>query len=288
MLIKGHRQQHWLVDYTRGALTLQFGPPPLEDQVGIDAMLQCNGGHRGAGLLDQFQQLAFKGRTVPALGIDDRGIRLLHGVHSGQLSAHLQWSASATHTAHRLRSSQERYSPDSYDKSDVIDAETSVVEVQGQSLFDRVHDYLTDKEWSFSSYADKEFFSFALRLKDGSVRVTVDTAEGGGWSRVLVYVTYPTYVPEQRRPAVLEALALINYVTVFGNLEMDLKDGEVRVRTVLEGDGFIGESMIDRAVRKGLDTADQYQASLLAIAFGNASPTDILEMACQSNGETLQ
>jgi hypothetical protein len=69
---------------------------------------------------------------------------------------------------------------------------------------------------------------------------------------------------------------------------MDLTDGEVRVRTVLEGDGFIGEPMIDRAVRKSLDMADQYQAALLAIAFGNASPKDILEMASQSDGATLQ
>ena len=174
------------------------------------------------------------------------------------------------------------------EKSDVIDVESSVVEVKGQSLFDRVSDYLTERDWSFSSYADKGYFSFGLRLKDGTVRVMVDAAEGGGWSRVLVYATYPTYVPEQRRQAVSEAVARVNYATVFGNLEMDLTDGEVRVRTVLEGDGLIGEPMIDRAVRKSLDMADQYQAALLAIAFGNASPKDILEMASQSDGATLQ
>jgi len=174
------------------------------------------------------------------------------------------------------------------DEGDVIDVETSVVEVQSKTLFDRVSDYLTEKDWSFSAYAEKGYFSFGLRLRDGTVRVMVDAAEGGGWSRILVYATYQTYVPEQRRPAVSEALARINYATVFGNLEMDLKDGEVRVRTVLEGDGFIGEEMIDRAVRKSLDVADQYQAALLAIAFGNASPKDILEMASQSDGATLQ
>jgi hypothetical protein len=104
----------------------------------------------------------------------------------------------------------------------------------------------------------------------------------------LVYVAYPTYVPEQRRPAVSEALARINFATVLGNLEMDLKDGEVRVRTVLESDGFIGEPMIDRAVRRCLDTADLYQASLLAIAFGNVSPKDILAMTERADGSTLQ
>jgi hypothetical protein len=97
-------------------LTLKFCPPPLEDQIGIDAMFQGYGSHRCAGLFCQFQQLAFEGRTVAAPCIDDWGIRLLHGVHSGQLSAHLQWSASAAHTARHLRSQQERYSPDSYEE----------------------------------------------------------------------------------------------------------------------------------------------------------------------------
>jgi hypothetical protein len=69
---------------------------------------------------------------------------------------------------------------------------------------------------------------------------------------------------------------------------MDLKDGEVRVRTVLESDGFIGDHMIDRAVRRGLDAADQYQASLLAIAFGNESPENILAMSERADGSTLQ
>ena len=69
---------------------------------------------------------------------------------------------------------------------------------------------------------------------------------------------------------------------------MDLDDGEVRIRTVLEGDGFFGGPMIDRAVRKSLDLADQYQAALLAVAFGNESPGNILQMAERADGSTLQ
>ena len=77
----------------------------------------------------------------------------------------------------------------------------------------------------------------------------------------------------------------VNYV---GNLEMDMNDGELRVRTILEGDSLIGEPMIDRAIRKSLDLADQYQAALLSIAFGNALPADVLAMASCGEGATLQ
>jgi len=174
-------------------------------------------------------------------------------------------------------------------KNDVIEvAESAVVEIEGGTLFDRVSDYLTERDWSFSTFPDNGYVSFGLRLRDGSVRVVVDTSEGAGWSRILVYCIYSTFVPESRRQVISEAIARINYATIFGNFEMDLKDGEVRVRTVLEGDGFVGEPMIDRAVRKSLDLADQYQAALLAIAFGNASPTDIMDMTSQSNGATIQ
>ena len=173
-------------------------------------------------------------------------------------------------------------------KTDVINVEAAVVDIQSKTLFDRVNDYLTEKDWNFSSFPEQGYVSFGLRLRDGSVRVIVDVADGAGSSRILAYCIYPTYVPESRRQTVSEALARINYATTFGNFEMDLKDGEVRVRTVLEGDGFVGEPMIDRAIRKSLDMVDQYQAALLAIAFGNASPQNILEMTERADGSTLQ
>jgi hypothetical protein len=46
--------------------------------------------------------------------------------------------------------------------------------------------------------------------------------------------------------------------------------------------------MIDRAIRKAIDLADQYQAALLAIAFGNSSPADVLAMASRAGDATLQ
>jgi hypothetical protein len=171
---------------------------------------------------------------------------------------------------------------------DLINAEETVVEIQSKTLYDRVSDYLTEREWNFASFPENGYVSFGLRLRVSSVRVIVDTSEGAGWSRLLVYCMYPTFVPEPRRQAVSEAIARINYATTFGNFEMDLKDGEVRVRTVLEGDGFLGESMIDRAIRKSLDLADQYQSALLAIAFGNESPQNILEMTERADSATLQ
>jgi len=173
-------------------------------------------------------------------------------------------------------------------KNDVIEVQTTLVDVQARTLMDRVGDYLTEKDWNYSRFEDRDCLTFNLRLRDGSVRVFVDTWEGEGWSRILVYATYPTYVPTQRRQAVAEAIARINYVNILGGLEMDMNDGELRVRTTLEGDSFIGDEMIDRAISKSLDLADQYQAALLSIPFGSAAPHDVLEMGARDDRTTMQ
>ena len=173
-------------------------------------------------------------------------------------------------------------------KNEVIEVEAALVDVQARKLLDRVGDYLTEKDWMFSTFEEKDCLSFNLRLRDGNVRVFVDTWEGAGWSRILVYSTLPTFVPAQRRQAVADAIARINYVNIFGNLEMDMNDGEVRVRTMVESDAFIGDQMIDRAIRTSLDMAHQYHAALLGIAFGNALPQDVLEITTPAEGVTVQ
>jgi Putative bacterial sensory transduction regulator len=173
-------------------------------------------------------------------------------------------------------------------KGDAGSLDSTLVQSQGKDLFDRVCDYLTEKEWAYSTHADHQCLSFWLRLHDGNVRVVAETVQGDEWSRTLVYCTYPTFVPEPRRAAVAEATTRINYTTIFGNFEMDLRDGEVRVRTFVESDLFLGEDMIDRAFRTALDLANQYQSPILAISYGNASACDVLEMASNSSGATLQ
>ena len=170
----------------------------------------------------------------------------------------------------------------------MIYTDATVVDVQGKTLFDRVSDFLTAKDWGFTVGEDRTFFSFGLRLRDATVRVVVVTVESDDWCRILVYSTYPTYVPGPRRQAVADAISRINYVNLLGSLELDMNDGELRVRTTLEGGHYIGERMIDRAIRKSLDLEDQHQAPLLAIAFGNASPNDVLAMPSRAEANTLQ
>ena len=157
-----------------------------------------------------------------------------------------------------------------------------------KSLFERVAGYLDANDWNYTADEEKGYFSASCRLKDGSVRIILDVAEAEDWRRVLVYSTFPVYVPQQRRAAAVEGIARINYTMIYGNLEIDLADGEVRVRTVVEAVEPLGDAMIERALGANLDIAGRYYAALLAVAFGGASPESVLELAAPREAATVQ
>ncbi len=173
-------------------------------------------------------------------------------------------------------------------KNALIQIEQPIRQIQDKSLFDRVQDFLTEQEWEFRSNEDRGYFSFNLRLRDGSVRVVVDVAEQENWSRIMAYVIYPTLVPELKRPELAQALARINYTHLAGQFEIDLDDGEMRVRSIIESDGYLGEKLIDRALRRATDMAEQFQAILLSIAFGTTKAQDILKMTGHEDRGPLQ
>ena len=157
-----------------------------------------------------------------------------------------------------------------------------------KSLFDRVAGFLDANDWNYQAFEDKGYFSMGCRIQGTSIRVIIDVTESEDWKRVLALATYPIFVPEHRRSAVAESLTRINYRTAFGNLEMDLEDGEVRVRTAFEVTGEFADSMIENALNSSIRTADHYFAPIKAIVFGNVAPDKALEMAEKPADATLQ
>ena len=166
-------------------------------------------------------------------------------------------------------------------------SEVSVPAAPVKSLFERVAAYLDANEWNYTANEEMKYFSTNCRLKDASVRVILDVYESEDWQRVLVYSCFPVYVPEHRRAAVAESITRINYGIIFGNLDMDFADGEVRVRTIVEAGGELGDSMIERALASNLDTAGRFLAPILAVAFGNAAPEKALDLIAQEKTLTV-
>jgi hypothetical protein len=167
-------------------------------------------------------------------------------------------------------------------------AEPSVPETVRKSLFERVASYLDAADWDYTAHEDKNYFSLSCRLEMASVRIIIDVYDADDWHRLLASSIFPVFMPEHRREDVAMSLAKINYSLIYGNLEMDLKDGEVRFRTVVESDGELSEAMIERVLRGNLSAANRYLAPLLAVAFGNAAPETVLDLVAKESDATLQ
>jgi hypothetical protein len=166
--------------------------------------------------------------------------------------------------------------------------EIQAAETPKKSMFDRVAGYLDAQDWTYTAHAEDTCFTMTCRIKAASVRVFLDVHEAEDWCRVLTYSTYPIYVPELKRTQVVEALTRINYSIIYGNLEMDLKDGEIRMRTVVEGETQMSDGMIERVLNSNLSSADRYFAPLMAVAFGNAAPDTVLDLVERQEQATLQ
>lgn len=116
-------------------------------------------------------------------------------------------------------------------------------------------EYLVECDWNYSSDTQRGNFSFALRLRDGSVHVDLTIAESAEWCRIVACTSLPVYVPESKRMCVSEALHRINYAQPLGCVEMNFADGEIRARATLENDTLMGQHMISRAIRQSIDLA---------------------------------
>ena len=92
------------------------------------------------------------------------------------------------------------------------------------------------------------------------------------------YIFLGVNVPEDRRPAVAEFLTRANYGLPLGNLEMDLRDGEVRMKNSLSfADGELTDTLIRNILYPASSVAKSYFPGVLKVAFGSASPSDIIK-----------
>lgn len=101
------------------------------------------------------------------------------------------------------------------------------------------------------------------RLDEGLYRARI-LSEHGGWSLVVamdpelglctVFSAFPGRVPEARREAAALELARRNLELSYGSFDLDLADGEVRVRTGLyAGDATVAPEMLACLVRGNLE-----------------------------------
>ena len=125
-------------------------------------------------------------------------------------------------------------------------------------LIDRVAGFLDVADWKYSSDPERGVIDLHISLKECGARIIIDTYAAEDWERVLVYAIYPVYIPQGRRIAAIESINRINRSLVYGSLELDPADGEVRIRTVIEAERDLGRELFERAFHTALRMSERW------------------------------
>jgi len=98
---------------------------------------------------------------------------------------------------------------------------------------------------------------------------------------IAIYAFVKIYADEGCRSNVAEYITRANYGLTFGNFEMDLSDGEVRYKMVLDADTMesLPESVFMRAFYIPIHMLEKYGDGLLAVMFGMKSPEEAIDEA---------
>ncbi len=91
--------------------------------------------------------------------------------------------------------------------------------------------------------------------------------------QIVFYAIYPLRAPAERRVAVAEFVARVNYGLTIGNMEIDVNDGEVRYKTSADLSVAPFTLPLLRSLMQAcLATADRYYPGFTALLYSDITP----------------
>jgi len=97
-----------------------------------------------------------------------------------------------------------------------------------QDIYNRIVAFLHDDDWKFEFDEEREVIKMgvSLKCKLKNTRVLIDLRE----DKYIAYATVPLNADDDCKAEMTRLLNRINWSMMFGNFEMDERDGEIRFR----------------------------------------------------------
>jgi hypothetical protein len=127
------------------------------------------------------------------------------------------------------------------------------------------------------AWLESEGWPVAVTTEGGEAVATKVQTDAGIWvcagrfdaTRFAFYSLCPVAAPEERRVAVAELAARVNTALLFGNVEVDMDGGEVRVRTAVDVAGSeLTETLARNVILANVEIMDAYAPALLELIDG--------------------
>jgi hypothetical protein len=146
------------------------------------------------------------------------------------------------------------------------------------TIYDTMIEFFRDTGWSLEMAPGQPWVTMGLRGNSGAWRSLAEADNEK--ERFFFYSFMPVNVPEERRPAMAELLARINYGLALGNFDLDFRDGEVRYRTSIDiAGGRLEPRMMQTLVSINLTVMDRFFPVIMKVIFTAAAPAAALEEA---------
>ena len=155
------------------------------------------------------------------------------------------------------------------------------------SLFDVAVQWLKEDDWNFTEHEREngdKWTRSGYTADNSKFELVLDAREDA--QIFFVYVYFPLKVPEKNRVAVAELVTRINYGIKIGNVELDMRDGEVRYKTSVDVEGSeLVTKMVYNMVSASLSTSDTYFPAFMHICYGNKTAIEALDELNDSSEE---
>lgn len=143
-------------------------------------------------------------------------------------------------------------------------------------ISDAVVSYFHNENWNFERIENSENLRCGVKGKNTSYRMFFHIKEAS--DRLVVYAISPFNIPENKRAAAAEFIARANYGVYFGNLELDMDDGEFRYKTSIDIEGgTLTEKMVQNLIGWAIWGVDKYYTGVMAIVYGGKSPAEAVK-----------
>lgn len=138
-------------------------------------------------------------------------------------------------------------------------------------IFDTMVEFFSEQEWNYERMPDATILRMGMNGKNGKWVAYAQAREEQ--DQFVYYSVSPMSVPEDKRLAVAELMARINYGLVIGNWEMDMRDGELRYKTSIDVEGDrITTALMRNMVFLNLQMMDRCLPALMGVMFGGLTP----------------
>lgn len=140
-------------------------------------------------------------------------------------------------------------------------------------LVDTLIGFLEEDAWKFTRLEGEDTIVLTFNCENATYICYAQAREAQ--HQIVFYSIYPLRAPEEKRLQAAEFTARVNYGLVLGNLELDMRDGEVRYKTSADiGAAPFTIELLRSLMQINLSTADRYYPAFAAILYSGATPAD--------------